>query len=318
MPLDVPIDPTAKGAAAASAPPAACPAVAADVPAYVRGTTRLYPVVGYPVGQVKAPMLYNALFGAAGLDAACVPLEIRPDDFPTVFPAVLRIDNVAGAMVTIPHKSSTVALLDDCSDAVRIAGACNAVVRRPDGTLYGDLFDGTGFVRALRKHGFEVAGTRCLVVGAGGAGAAIAAALSTAGAVAVRLSDNRPGAAKALAAHLSLHFPAVVIEAGLPAPSGFGLVVNATPLGMDPDDPLPVDVSQFTPAQFVAEIVMKREITPMLEAARACGCATMVGREMLDEQVPLYLEFFGLSAATDGRGSAPADCGSRARSQQAE
>jgi len=269
----------------------------ASVPAIIRGTTKLYPVLGCPVAQVKAPMLYNALFSRAGLDAACVPLEIRPDDFPTAFRALLRVANVPGAMVTIPHKSSTVALLDDCSDAVRIAGACNAVVRRPDGTLYGELFDGTGFVRALARHRFDVAGERCLVVGAGGAGAAIAAALATAGAAAVRLSDVRPEHAEALAAHLARHFPDVVVDTGPPAPGGFALVVNATPLGMNPDDPLPVDVAQLTPDQFVAEIVMKREVTPMLEAARARGCRTMVGREMLDEQVPLYLDFFGMAEA---------------------
>jgi shikimate dehydrogenase len=227
-----------------------------------------------------------------------VPIEIAPEDYSVVLKALFRAKNVPGVFVTIPHKAATVALLDDCSDAVRIAGACNAVVRRADGTLYGDLFDGIGFVHAVEKHGFAVAGARCLVVGAGGAGAAIAAALAASGASAIRLHDTRSAHAEALAAQLRSHFPRIAIDAGPAALAGFALIVNATPLGMEPGDPLPIDVAQITPAMVVAEIVMKREITPMLEAARARGCRIVLGREMLQEQMSLYLDFFGLPPAT--------------------
>ncbi len=237
---------------------------------------------------------------------AVVPVEIAPDDYPVVFKALFRARNVPGAMVTIPHKTATVALLDGCSDAVRIAGACNALVRRTDGTLFGDLFDGTGFVRAVEKHGFSVARARCLVVGAGGAGAAIAAALATAGAGAVRLHDTRSAHAEVLAAQLSAHFPHTDIHAGAAALAGFALVVNATPLGMEPSDPLPIDVGQITPQMVIAEIVMKRDITPLLAAARALGCRIVLGREMLREQMPLYLEFFGLPQASSDAVGRPA------------
>lgn len=264
-------------------------------PAYIRGTTLLYPVLGSPIAQVRAPMLYNALFSTAGLDMACVPIEITPADYPMVFKALFRARNIPGAMVTIPHKTATAGLLDAYSDAVRIAGACNAVVRRPDGTLYGELFDGTGFVRAAEKHDFSAAGARCLIVGAGGAGAAIAAALATAGASAVRLYDTRIAHAEALAAQLRSHFPHTDLHAGANALAGFDLVVNATPLGMEATDPLPIDIAQITPGMVIAEIVMKREITPMLEAARARGCRIVLGKEMLQEQMPLYLDFFGLA-----------------------
>ncbi len=267
--------------------------------AFIRGSTLLYPVLGSPVAQVRAPMLYNALFASTGLDVAVVPMEIPPEDYPVVFKALFRASNVPGAMVTIPHKTATVELLDDYSDAVRIANACNAVIRRPDGTLFGELFDGIGFVRAVEKHQFVVAGAHCLVVGAGGAGAAIAAALAMAGARVIRLHDTRTAHAEALAARLRLHFPLTDIHAGTAALAGFALVVNATPLGMEPSDPLPIDVSQIAPQMLVAEIVMKREITPMLEAARARGCRIVLGREMLLEQMPLYLDFFGLSTVAN-------------------
>jgi shikimate dehydrogenase len=267
---------------------------AADVAAIIRGTTLLYPVLGSPIAQVKAPMLYNALFARTGLDAAVVPIEIAPEDYPVVLKALFRAKNVPGAFVTIPHKPATAALVDDCSDAVRIAGACNAVVRRADGTLYGDLFDGVGFVRAARRHGFAASGAHCLVVGAGGAGAAIAAALAEAGATAVRLFDTRAAHAEALAAHLRAHFPRTDVHAGPALLAGFDLVVNATPLGMEASDRLPVDTTQITPQMVIGEIVMKREITPLLEAARARGCRYVLGREMLQEQMSLYLDFFGL------------------------
>lgn len=273
------------------------PVMAPEVTAIIRGTTRLYPVIGSPVAQVKAPMLYNALFTEHRIDAAVVPMEIAPEVYAQVLPALFKVGNIAGAMVTIPHKTATVALLDDCSQAVRIAGACNAVVRRPDGTLYGELFDGIGFVHAAEKHGFSAKGARCLVVGTGGAGAAIAAALAQAGASTIRLFDARAAQAEAVASHLSSFFPGTDIHVAEPHLAGFDLVVNATPLGMNLDDPLPIDVTQIEPQMLIAEIVMKREITPMLAAAQARGCRIVLGREMLREQLALYLDFFGLTPA---------------------
>ncbi len=267
-----------------------------DSVAIIRGTTRLYPVLGSPIAQVKAPMLYNPLFAASGVDAAVVPLEIAPQDYAMVFKALFKAVNVTGAMVTIPHKSSTVALLDGYSETVRIAGACNAVVRREDGTLYGELFDGIGFVRAAEKQGFSVKGAKCLVVGVGGAGAAIASALASAGASKVRLFDARAAQADKVAQHLKSYFPDTDIHVGSNKLAGFDLVVNATPLGMEPDDPLPIDIAQIEPTMLIAEIVMKREVTPMLAAALARGCRIVRGLEMLREQLPLYLEFFGLTS----------------------
>jgi shikimate dehydrogenase len=263
----------------------------------IRGTTVIYPIFGAPVAQVKAPTIYNTLFSQTGVDAVVVPIEVEPGQYPALLKAIFTAKNVPGAFVTIPHKTATVDALDDCSEAVRIAGACNAVVRRADGTLYGDLFDGVGFVRAVRRAGFDVAGSRCLIVGAGGAGAAIAAALADAGAGTIRLHDTREAHATDLAAKLGTHFARTRIVATDADPSDVDLIVNATPLGMEPDDPLPIDASRLAPRTMVAEIVMKREITPLLDAARARGCRIVLGREMLLEQMPLYLEFFGLPAA---------------------
>jgi shikimate dehydrogenase len=264
----------------------------------IRGTTTIIAHVGDPIAPVKAPMIYNPYFERAGIDAVVVPMGVRAADYAEVLPALFRLTNVRGALVTMPHKVTTVPLLDACSAAVQIAQSCNAVLRRPDGTLLGDLFDGAGFVRGVERHGFTVRGARCLVVGTGGVGSAIAAALAAAGAASLALYDQHGAGADALAGRLRQHYPQLDLETGSNDPAGVNLAVNATPLGMNADDPLPFDAARLDPATFVGEVVMKQEITPLLRAARERGCRTQVGTDMLFEQIPLYLEFFGFGRVT--------------------
>jgi shikimate dehydrogenase len=160
------------------------------------------------------------------------------------------------------------------------------------------MFDGVGFTRGLRRKGFEFGGTACLVVGAGGVGSAIAAAIAAEGPGLIALFDTRPRSAASLAARLRRHYPALQVEIRDEDPAGYDLVVNATPLGMTPGDPLPVDPSRLDHKTFVGEVVMKGEMTPLLEAAAARGCRFQVGTDMLFEQIPAYLEFFGYGTTT--------------------
>lgn len=264
----------------------------------IRGTTRLLAHFGDPIAPVKSPLIYNPYFERNAIDVVVVPMGVSPDNYPTTLRAMFRVTNTIGAIVTMPYKRSTVALLDDCSPRVRVAGSCNAIVRRPDGKLFGELFDGLGFVTGLRRNGFQVTGSRCLIVGAGGAGSAIAAALATAGAGALAIHDIAPQHTEALIARLRRHHPHIDSVAGSNDPSGFDLVVNASSLGMAADDSLPVDISRLAATAFVAEVVMTPEVTPLLAAARARGCRTQPGVDMLFEQIPLYLEFFGLGQAS--------------------
>jgi len=264
----------------------------------IRGTTTLIAHFGDPIAPVKAPMIYNPYFERAGIDAVVVPMGVRAADYPTTLRSVFRFTNIRGALVTMPHKVTTVALLDDCSTTVKVAGSCNAVLLRDDGSLYGELFDGTGFVRGVERKGFALRGKRCLVVGTGGVGSAIAAALAAAGAGTLALFDTHEAGRDALAARLTEHYPLLEVRTDTRDPHGFDLVVNATPLGMDPADPLPVDVTRLTPATFVGEVVMKQEITPLLRAARERGCPIQIGTDMLFEQIPIYLEFFGYGQVT--------------------
>jgi shikimate dehydrogenase len=201
-------------------------------------------------------------------------------------------------LVTMPNKVTTTRLVDELTVTAKISGAANAILRRPDGSLLGDMFDGEGFTRGVLGKGRAIRGARALVVGAGGVGCAIAASLAQAGASALGLFDAAPASAEALGARLRSHYPALEIATGSASPVGYDIVVNATPLGMRPDDPLPIDVEAIAPATFVGEVVMKEEFTPLLRAAKAKGCQVQVGTDMLYEMIPAYLEFFGFGEST--------------------
>jgi shikimate dehydrogenase len=264
----------------------------------ISGKTMLIAHIGYPTESFKAPLIYNPWFEAHGIDAVVVPMGVKAEDYPAALAAIRRFSNFHGALVTMPHKVTTVDLVDATTTTVKIAGSCNAVLKRPDGTLLGDMFDGEGFVRGVKRKGLRLAGASCLVVGAGGVGSAIAASLAAEAPARMTLNDLDAAAAEGLAARLRQHYPRIDVQVGGNDPTGYTLVVNGTPLGMKPGDPLPFDVSRLSPATFVGEVVMKQEITPLLKAARARGCRYAVGTDMLFEMIPAYLEFFGFGTTT--------------------
>ena len=264
----------------------------------ISGKTKVVAHLGYPTESFKAPMIYNPWFEKHGVDAVVVPMGVKSEDYRAFLPLVFRLSNIAGALVTMPHKVTTVELLDEASTTVKVAGACNAVKRDAEGRLVGDMFDGEGFVRGVLRKGRTLEGAKALVVGSGGVGSAIAASLAKAGVAKLAVFDAHTPMMDGLAARLRANYPALEVVTASKDPAGFGVVVNATPLGMKEGDPLPMDVERIDPATFVGEVVMKTEITPFLAAARARGCAYQVGTDMLFEQIPAYLEFFGFGSTT--------------------
>jgi len=264
----------------------------------ISGKTRLIAHVGYPTESFKAPMIYNPWFERQGIDAVVVPMGVRGEDLAVALAALRRFTNLHGALITMPHKVAVVGMLDEASTAVKIAGSCNALRLRADGSLLGDMFDGAGFVRGLKRKGLPLAGASCLIVGAGGVGSAIAATLAAEEPAAITLFDTNAAAAAGLAARIREHYPRIDVRVGSNDPAGYALVINGTPLGMKPGDPLPFDVTRLSPSTFVGEVVMKQEITPLLQAARDRGCPYQVGTDMLFEMIPAYLEFFGFGTAT--------------------
>ena len=264
----------------------------------ISGKTTVIAHLGYPTATFKAPMIYNPYFDRAGIDAVVIPMGVKAEDYAGFLRPLFRLTNIRGALVTMPHKVATVALLDEVTPTVRIAGSCNAILKRPDGSLLGDMFDGAGFVRGVLRKGRALAGARVLVVGAGGVGSAIAASLAAAGVATIGLFDAQAAAAEALGARLREHYPRLAVRTGSNDPAGYDVVVNATPLGMKEGDPLPVDVARIAPGTFVGEVVMKEEFTPFLRAAMDRGCPVQVGTDMLYEMIPAYLEFFGFATTT--------------------
>jgi len=270
----------------------------------VNGSTDVYLILGDPVEQVRAPESFNLIFSTLGINAVLVPVHLPAQAVQAFVRAVFSTRNIKGLFLTIPHKSLVMDMLDECSELGRLAGAVNAVRCDAQGRLVGELFDGEGFVHSLNSFNIGYTGKRVLILGAGGSAAAIAASLvspasraSQGSAAEVALFDPAPGKAAELAGRLGLASAARVQAVDSNNPSGFDLVVNASPLGLHNTDPMPCDVSRMSPHAALVDILMKNQPSPVVRAARARGLVAHPGFEMMIRQGALYLDFFGLHAA---------------------
>jgi shikimate dehydrogenase len=259
----------------------------------ITGTTRVFFILGDPVAQVRAPEVYNRLFREHGVDAALVPLKLPAAALEGFLRHGMAAENIGGFWATMPHKPALAAHLKPADPVARVAGAVNAVRRLPDGRLEAALFDGIGFVKGLDHFGIPVAGKRVLVVGAGGGGHAVAAAIAQRGPAVLAIYNRTRDRAAALVERLQplVGAAARVVESNDPA--GYDLVVNCTSQGLKPDDALPFDPQRLDAGAAVVDIIMSREPTPLLRACRARGLRAEPGFEMLVQQVPEYLRFFG-------------------------
>jgi shikimate dehydrogenase len=264
----------------------------------ISGRTQLIAHIGFPTEAFKSPMIYNPFFEKHDIDAMVVPMGCRSEDYQAFLPAIFSLTNIRGALITMPHKITTLSMLDEISPTASIAGACNAVKRNDAGKLVGDMFDGEGFARGVEQKGQGITGKDILVVGSGGVGSAIAASLAARGPRSLKLFDVNRSSCEALRNRLLSHYPALDVLTGSNDPDGCDIVVNATPLGMNAGDPMPMDIDRIAPTAFVGEVVMKQEMTAFLNAAIKRGCKVQLGIEMLFEQIPAYLEFFGFPTAT--------------------
>ena len=239
---------------------------------HITGSTRVFFVLGHPVAQVRAPEVFNPIFDAHGIDAALLPIQVTPAALPAFVQGSLQADNVGGLWVTIPHKAAILPLLSEVDAHGARAGAVNAVRRLADGTLAGALFDGLGFA---------------------------AVALADRPLALLAVNDVQPARAEALVQRLATGAACPVQAQPLVDPAGFDVVIHATPLGMKPDDPLPFDVARLSPGATVVDILMKPAGTPLQRACDAHGLAYHPGFEMLTQQVPAYLRYFGYGDVVD-------------------
>jgi shikimate dehydrogenase len=259
----------------------------------IDGDTAVVVVLGDPVRQVKAPGLLNAAFAREGLNAVLVPMHVPPDGLAALLAGLRGVGNLRGVLVTVPHKVAAGDLADHVSQAAQDAGSANALRLEPDGTWHAGNFDGAGFVAGLSAAGHTVRGRRAVLVGAGGAGGAIAAALLDGGVTDLSVADPDEERLTLLQDRLAPRWPGRVHCATRPDLSDADLAINATPLGLRPGDDLPFDPADLPQDAVVADIVMEPAMTRLLEAAAASGRGWHPGLPMLTHQIDCYLKFFG-------------------------
>ena len=265
----------------------------------IDGQTDVFLIPGDPVEQVRAPQVFNLIFKTLGINAVLVPARVKAIDIHAFVKAAFLAQNVKGLFLAIPHKSLVLQLLSSCNNDGRLAGAVNGIRRNANGQLEGGLFDGKGFMRSLDYFEIDCAGKKVLILGAGGGASAIAAALATAAINApshIALYDPAPGKAQTVASQIATTLnpsKLTCFAATSGDPMGYDLVVNASPLGLAAGDAMPCDVSRLAEHAAVVDILMKNQPTPFLQAVRSRGLRAEAGFEMLIQQAPDYLEFFG-------------------------
>ncbi|MBF0559494.1 MAG: shikimate dehydrogenase [Nitrospirae bacterium] len=247
----------------------------------ISGKTKIVGLFGYPVEHSLSPVMHNAAFANFDMDYCYVTFLVKPDLLGKAVDSIRALD-LKGVNVTIPHKEKVIPFLDNVSEEASFIGAVNTICNE-DGRLTGFNTDGRGFMQSLAEAGIDVKGKRVLVVGAGGASRAIGYYLCTT-ASEVCLYDAAAEKAEQLALHLnSLKGNAGVIDSATFKKaafiSGLDIVINATPLGLKHDDPVPVDASLLNNKHTVCDLIYRE--TPLLRMASERGCRTLSGLGML-------------------------------------
>jgi shikimate dehydrogenase len=258
----------------------------------ITGATRVYGIVGDPVVQVRSPAVYTARFAQEGVDAVLVPLHVPEHQFDAVFPALLKIANLDGLLITAPFKNRACPFAQRLGPAAATIGAVNALRREPDGSWTADMFDGAGFVRGIEAKGLSVAGRQALLFGAGGAGSAIAVALAEAGVASISVIDPDGERAALLARSVNNAFPMVRAAAVASARGEFDLIVNASPVGMCAGDGLPGELGALTKDTLVGDVVLSEVPTAIIAHAQRYGCAWVNGKDMHSGQIESITSFF--------------------------
>ena len=269
----------------------------------IKGTTRLYGLVGDPLTTAKSPELLNRLFIERRADAVCVPFRVKADDLSAFVTGARAMGNLSGVLVTMPHKQRMLAFVDELDLTARQVGALNVIRCHDDGRWVGAMFDGLGCVLGMQWEGNHPANKSVLLIGAGGAGKAIAFAVASASARTLAIFDVDERRADDLAKSVAAA-TGCSTHVGAPDPHGYEIVINATPLGMKPDDPMPVDPNRLESGSIVVDIINSPDPTPLCRAARARGCRTQGGRPMHEGQAVHALRFLGFDYLPEGKSAA--------------
>lgn len=255
------------------------------------GETLVVPIIGDPIAQVRSPDGITRAFAVRGRNAVVVPMQISGEHLDGLLDGLTPSASIGGLIATVPHKFGLTPHCGTLTDRAAFLGSVNVARRSDDGSWHGDQVDGAAYVSAVKANGGDPAGARVLQVGAGGAGTAIALALLEAGAAELALHDADPARRDSLITRLRQRFPDRVVRTGSSDPTGFDIVAHATPMGMRAGDPYPVDVDRLAPSTFVADVVTRPAVPPLIEAARAIGCGTSTGSDMFAAVAELITDF---------------------------
>lgn len=269
-----------------------------NFPECLNGETRLFPILGDPIKFVKSPQRLTSGFMARGHNGLCLPMQVAGPDLDAVMRGLTHTPNVDGLLITMPHKFTAFTHCATCSETARLLGGVSVMRRNPEGSWHGDMLDGKAFVKAQIYQGAQPQGARVLLVGAGAAGSAIAIALLLAGVRELIIHDisaSRIAQLLGVVAELG----GGRVSAGTADPTGCDMVCNASPMGMADKDPLPVAGHLLTSSMFVGDVIAGHGITPLLQAARAAGCRTADGVQMVEAVQEMMLDFMlGTGQAT--------------------
>ncbi len=257
---------------------------------YPSGSTHMWVLLAHPVGHVRAPAVMNPLIEKAGRDAFLIPFHVLPDDLEATVRQLVRIRNLRGFVVTMPHKATMARLSDELGPNAQLIGTTNTVRIEEDGRLVGEMFDGVGLVAAANANGLPPAGKCVLLLGAGGAARAIAFRLAAEGVASLTIANRTVEKGEELAAAVSQHFPSVPVSAGPADATRQDLVVQATSLGLKPGDALPMDPATLQAGCGLFDIITARE-TELMTAAKARGCRVVGGVPMIEHQALAQIEF---------------------------
>jgi shikimate dehydrogenase len=254
------------------------------------GETRLFPIIGDPIIYVKSPERLTNSFATRGHNGICIPMQVPEGELESVMHGLSLVSNIDGLLVTMPHKFAAFPYCATSSLRARLLKTVSVMRRNLDGSWHGDMLDGLAFVKALEDGGAQPDGARVLLVGAGGAGSAIAIALLEAGVRELLIHDANQ-ARDAQLVELVADLNRGHVTTGLPDPTGCDIVCNATPLGMADGDMLPVAADLLSPAMFVGDVIAGHGVTPFLRAALAAGCKVANGDQMVEAVQEMMLDF---------------------------
>lgn len=255
----------------------------------LNGETKIGYIVGDPIAQVKSPQNLTKIINDRGANALVAPAHIKAADLGAFIDSSKKMVNLAGIVITVPHKFSAAPHCDEVSARAEFIGSVNVITQNADGKWVGDNLDGIGYLDGVKAEGYDIVGKKALLVGTGGAGCAIAFELLERGVAHLSIFDMDETRLENFYQKLAAKFGDRVSK-GTSDPTGYDFVANATPAGMKPEDPYPVQVDKLVATQFVADVITVPAVSPMIAAARETGCATMTGAGMFNAQAELLVD----------------------------